>query len=58
MSQLIKENINFAEVKWSSQLSENQRQALSFLSRVYGFKVHPLPAKQLYQLPAGGSVPR
>src|SRR5437899_6828813 len=39
MSQLIKENINVAEVKWNSQLSDNQRQALRFLSRGYGFRV-------------------
>ena len=39
MRQLIKENINSAEVKWRSQLSDNQRQAFRFLSRGYGFRV-------------------
>jgi hypothetical protein len=39
MSQLIKDRINFAEVKRNSQLSDNQRKALRFLSRNYGFRV-------------------
>ena len=34
-----KESINFAEVKWNSQLTDNQRKALRFLCRNYGFRV-------------------